>query len=162
MPGRDPISEWFDRGARDFMTRVYARPGQWVGTRVAAPSPQEIATAMVRLGINVRGRDHLGRPRWVAGFVRACYYQHKWHRTGNAWHDEKRLTANQGRGIQYEIGHWMPQRGIVPPGYAIRFRSKPGGAAAQKAARKMPDSKRIFLEDGELGPKWADPSLRDW
>jgi hypothetical protein len=160
-PRRDPVSTWFDRDARTFLDRVYARPGQWVGTRVAAPTPVEAARAALE-GINVAGRDHLGRPRWVAAFVRSAYYQHKWHRTGKSWHDDRRLTANDARGISYEVGRWMPRRGVVPAGYAVRFMSRPGGRAAMKAVGKMPESKRIFLADGSPGPRWADPATRDY
>lgn len=158
---RDPVSTWFDRAAREFLDRVYARPGQWVGTRVPVPTDQEAERA-AGYGIDVRGRDQLRRPRFAAAFVRSAYYQAKWHRTGRHWHDERRLTPNEVRSLRYEVGRWMPRRGLVPAGYAVRFMSKPGGEAARKAVAKMPDSQRIYLEDGEPGPKWADPVHRDW
>lgn len=160
-PRRDPVSEWFDAGARQLLDRVYARPGQWVGTRVAAPTPREAARAALE-GINVAGRDQWGRPRWPAALIRAVYYQHKWHRTGKLWHEDRRLTPNDTRGISYEIGRWMPVRGMVPAGYAVRVTSHPGGSAAVRAAKRKPEERRIFTDEGEPGPRWADPGLRDY
>ena len=158
---RDPVSELFDASAREFLDRMYARPGQWVGTRVVLPGPRQTAWAAGR-GINLLGTDQWGRPRFVAAFIRACYYQAKWHRTGTRWHDDRRLTANDTRGISYEIGRLMPVRGIIPAGRAVRIRSHPGGDAAQRAVRKMPDTRRIFDDQGAPAARWADPTLRDW
>jgi hypothetical protein len=155
------VSELFDSGARTLLARAYARPGQWAGTRVAAPSPRQIAH-FAGQGINVLGRDQWGRDRWAAGFIRAVYYQHKWFSAQGSLRTERRTVANDSRGIRYELGRRMPVLGVIPAGRAVRIVSKPGGAAAVKAVRKMPDSARIYDDQGNTAGRWADPAGRDW
>ena len=162
MPAeRDPVSVLFDRGARILLERAYARPGQWVGTRIAFPSPRHVAH-FATLGINVLGTDHLGRDRWVAGFIRSVYWLNKWHFTKSGYRAERRTTYNEGRAVQYELGRRMPVLGIIPAGRAVRIRTRPGGQAARNAARKMPDSKRIYTDDKQPGERFSDPNDRDW
>ena len=157
---RDPVSELFDGPARQLLDRMYARPGQWVGTRIVAPSPNQVAYFAMG-GINVLGKDHMGRPRWSAGFVRAVYYQAKWHRTGSRWHADRRLTPNQARGISYEVGRMLPVLGVIPAGRAVRIKSHPGGAAAQRAVARLPRSERIY--DGDRpGARYSAVADRDW
>jgi hypothetical protein len=163
MPGRtrDPVSELFDRGARVLLTRAYARPGQWAGTRVAAPSPRQVAY-FASMGINVLGRDQWGRDRWAAGFIRAVYYQHKWFYSQGALRTSKRMAANDARAIRYELGRRMPVLGVIPAGRAVRIMVQPGGQAAMRAVKRLPDSRRIWDDTGEPAARWADPALRDW
>jgi hypothetical protein len=33
---------------------------------------------------------------------------------------------------------------------------------ARAAARRLPDSKRIYTDQGGPGKRWSDPGLRDW
>lgn len=156
---RDPVSVLFDRGARSLLDRAYARPGQYVGTRITGPSPGQVAYFAAQ-GINVLGRDELGRDRWAAGFVRALYHQHKWHRTGRGW-GARRMVPNDARAIQYELGRQLRALGIIPAGRAVRIISRPGGAAADRAAQKLPADERIFA-GGAQGPRATDSTMRDW
>jgi hypothetical protein len=158
---RDPVSELFDRGARTLLSRAYARPGQWVGTRVAFPSARQIAHFGGQ-GINVLGQDQWGRDRWAAGFVRAVYYQHKWFYSQGRLRSEKRMAANDARSIRYELGRRIPVLGVIPAGRAVRIMVNPGGQAAMKAVKRLPDSRRIYEDSGAPGGRWADPAARDW
>jgi hypothetical protein len=157
---RDPVSELFDRGARALLERAYAAPSAWVGTRVKAPGPAEIAY-FAGLGIGVLGRDELGRDRWAAGFIRAVYYQHRWHRTGRGW-GPRRMVPNDARAIRYDIGVMKPALGIIPRGRAVRIMSVPGGQAAYRAAARLPEGRRIWAAEGTPGARWADAAARDW
>lgn len=153
------MSVLFDAGARRLLERAYDRPGQWIGTRVAAPSPAE-AAYFASQGINVYGRDQLGRDRWAAGFIRAVYYQHRNYRTGRGW-GGRRLAPYDGRAIRYELGRQLRELGVIPAGRAVRIRSVPGGPAAQRAAEKLPYSQRILTDSGP-GPAQAIAADRDW
>lgn len=138
MPAqRDPVSVLFDSAARRFLERAYAAPGEWVTTRVALPTAEQTIWA-ARQGIDVHGRDHLGRPRWTAGFVRAIYHQAQWYRTGNKWVTSRRMTPNETRTIGYEIGRWMPERGVIPAGRLVSIRSITR-AEARRAAERAPE-----------------------
>ena len=155
------MSVLFDRGARVLLERAYARKGQWVGTLVAGPTPAQV-TYFLAQGINVLGTDQWGRDRWAAGFIRAVYYQHRWFYAQGRFTSSRRMTANDSRGIRYELGRRKAALGIIPAGRAVRIVSKPGGGAAMNAVKKMPDSKRIYTDDGGLGDRWANPNGRDW
>lgn len=158
---RDPVSIRFDEGARRFLARAYAHPGQWVNTRVADPLPWQVAYFAAQ-GINVLGRDQWGRPRWVAGFIRACHYQHKWHYAKGRFQAERRTTPNRSKPVSIEIGIRKPVLGVIPAGRAVRIISRRGGQAAMNAVQRKPDSRRIYDDDGNPAARWADPSGRDW
>ena len=158
---RDPVSELFDRGARTLLERAYARPGQWVGTRVAFPSARHVAY-FAGEGINVLGQDQWGRDRWAAGFIRAVYYQHKWFYSQGQLRSERRTTANQTRAVRYELGRRMPVRGVIPAGRAVRIRVEAGGGKAMAAVKRLPESRRIYDDSGSPAARWADPNERDW
>lgn len=158
---RDPVSELFDTGARTLLTRAYARPGQWTGTRLAFPSARHIAY-FAGEGINVLGRDQWGRDRWAAGFVRAVYYQHKWFYSQGRLRSERRTAANDARAVRYELGRRLPVLGVLPAGRAVRVMVQPGGQAAMRAVKRLPDSRRIYDDQGNPAARWADPNGRDW
>jgi hypothetical protein len=159
MYERDPVSVLFDEGARRLLERAYARPGQWIGTRVKAPSAAE-AGWFAAQGINVYGRDQIGRDRWAAGFIRAVYYQHRNYRTGRGW-GGRRLAPYDGRAIRYELGRQLRELGVIPAGRAVRIKSVPGGPAAVRAAERLPYSQRILTDSGP-GPLISVAADRDW
>ena len=169
---RDPVSELFDTSARRLLDRAYAHPGQWAATRLANPSLRHLAWLAAH-GINPYapdrpsaqgGRGLNARTTWARGFIRAVYHQHKWYSgaPGGGWRDERRTTPRQAGALQVEVGRAVPVRGIIPAGRAVRIRLRPGGQAARKAVRKLPDSARIFTDRGEAAARWSDPDLRDW
>lgn len=149
------MSVLFDTGARNLLRRAYARPGQWAGTSVALPTPRHVAH-FAGQGVNVLGTDQWGRDRWAAGFIRALYYQHKWYYAQGQLGTERRMTANDTRGLQYELGR------LTLAGRAVRIRTRPGGSAAMKAVKRMPEAKRIYDDHGNPAARWADPLQRDW
>ena len=168
---RDPVSVMFDRGARRLLSRAYARPGQWVGTRVAIPDART-ARHLASLGIQWAGPDrpsaHGGRgldarTRWVRGFVRALYYQHKNYSGGGGWRDSKRAVPRHSGAIEIQVGRAMAAAAGAPAGRAVRVRfHTAGGQAAKDAAQRRSDSARIYTDDGAPGARWSDPALRDW
>lgn len=158
---RDPVSVLFDRGARVFLERAYGRPGQWTGTRLAVPRPEQVAYFAAR-GIDVGGRDQWGRDRWAAGFIRAVYYQHKWFYSQGQLRSERRVTANQTRAVRYELGRRLPALGVLPAGRAVRVMVNAGGGRAVAAVKRLPDARRIYDDEGSPAGRWADPEARDW
>lgn len=162
MPhARDPVSELFDRGARTLLTRAYPAPGTWKGTRIVAPTPRQVAH-FAALGINVLGRDQWGRDRWAAGFIRAVFYQHKWYYSQGRLGNERRMTANDARALSYDLGLMKPALGVIPRGRAVRIMIRPGGQAAVRAVKRLPDARRIYDDAGSPAGRWADPTARDW
>jgi hypothetical protein len=175
MPAtRDPVSEWFDGSARRLLGRAYARPEIWIGTRVADPAPRHLAR-LAALGISATagdpvqalpGRGINARDRWTRGFVRAVYYQHKWYsgRPGGGWRGAKRTVPRSASALEVQVGRRVVPRGeLIPAGRAVRVRVRRGGDQAYRAVRRMPDSRRIFTDEGGAGARWADPTVtRDW
>lgn len=155
------MSVLFDRGARTLLRRAYSRPGQWVGTRLVAPSAREVAYFAAQ-GINVLGTDQWGRDRWAAGFIRAVYYQHKWFYAQGSLREEKRVSANSARAVRYELGRRLPVLGILPAGRAVRVRVESGGGKAMAAVKRLPDSRRIYDDGGNPAGRFAYVGDRDW
>jgi hypothetical protein len=162
----------FDPGARRLLARAYARPGMWVGTRVAVPDGKT-AAHLARLGIQWAGPDKPSaqggrgldaRTRWVRGFVRAMYYQHKnMSDGGGGWREDKRTVPRHAGAIEIQVGRAMAARERAPAGRAVRVMfHAAGGQAAKDAARARADSSRIYTDDGAPGQRWSDPALRDW
>jgi hypothetical protein len=168
---RDPVSELFDKGAAKLLARAYANPGAWVGTRIAAPTPRHTRWA-ASIGIELSGPDRApggaARNRWMRAFIRSVYYQHKWfYRQGEGLRlGDKRAAPNQSRALRYEVGlvrlDRTPAGAVANRGRAVRIKLVEGGDAAQRAARRMPASKRIFNDDGTTGARWSNPADRDW
>lgn len=171
---RDPVSEWFDSAARRLLARAYARPGVWIGTRVADPAPRHLAR-LASLGISATdgdpvnrlpGRGVNARDRWTRGFVRSIYYQHKWYsgKPGGGWRGQKRTVARDAAAIEIEVGRRVVARGeLIPAGRAVRVRVRRGGGQAMRAVRRMPDSRRIYTDAGAPADRWSDPAVtRDW
>lgn len=164
------MSVLFDAGARKLLRRAYARPGQWVGTRLADPPARTVAWA-VELGINLLGPDNAStlsgaalpaRTRWARAFIRSVYYQHKWHYARGELQPTRRLRPNPDRSVEFEVGRRVPVLGILPAGRAVRIRVRTGGQAATRAVRKMPEGARIYTDDGHPGGRWAYSGDRDW
>jgi hypothetical protein len=174
MPGtqRDPISEMFDGAARTLLSRAYARPGEWIMSRVADPTPRQRGYASER-GIQVDGPDNPSvrggkglnaRTRWCRAFARALYYNHKWYSaTGQTSMRSQRRTSPRAAGaLRIEIGRHMPARGVIPAGRAIRIQVARGGQAKDRAVRRLPSSARWVTEDKTAGPRQSSIDLRDW
>lgn len=181
MPGgatRDPVSVLFDRQARILLARVYRLPrGVWAGVRVAPPTARHLAWAAGR-GMDLLGPDNAStasgqhedaRTRWLRGMVRALYYQHKWYSDarGGGMRDEKRTTPASTGALQVEVGGWLgprTERGVivVPGGHAVRARLQYGGKTARRVVQAMPDSDRIWTDDGAPAARFSLVERRDW
>lgn len=173
MPARqrDPVSQWWDTAARELLGRAYARPGQWVGTRVADPDPRHHRLAAVH-GIDLNGPDPVdvlpgkgvnARTRWVRGFIRSLYYQHqRYHAAGGTWRAAQRTVPYGSQALKVEVGRRVRARGVIPAGRAVRVKILPGGRAANAAVRKLPDSRRYIEDDGAPGSRQATFETADY
>lgn len=160
---RDPVSILWDLPAAYLLERARKARGGWQGTRIADPSPRQRA-ALARLGINpdrpdnpsaIGGRARAGRgvdakTRWARGFVRALMYQND------------RRHGGPGLAVEVQVGRHKPAGVRVPAGRAVRIRIRRGGSVARRIVRQLPDSKRIYTDEGFPGQRWSDPGLRDW
>jgi hypothetical protein len=169
---RDPLSVPFDAGARRLLDRAYARPGIWIATRIADPTIRQ-RTRVIAMGINPSGPDPVralpgkgvdARDRWTRAFIRALYYQHKWYsgKPGGGW--RRRSSPRSASALEVEIGRRLVPKGeLIPAGRAIRIRVRRGGTVARHAVERLPDSRRIYRDDGSAGDRWSDPAVtRDW
>jgi hypothetical protein len=168
MPlSRDPVSEQFDAAAARLIRRADARRGQWVGTYVQNPSPAWMLWAR-RRGIRLLGPDtaagQQARTRWCRAFVRSVYYLHKHYFYEGKGLDlsDRRVSPNGPRALQYQVGTVRTDKLGIVVGRAVRIRFVQGGQAAMKAVQAMPDSRRIWTEDGRPAGRFANPSDRDW
>lgn len=173
---RDPVSELFDNRARELLVRVYRLPrGAWAGVRVPPPSRNQVRWA-AGMGIDLRGPDNAStegshydaRTRWLRAFVRSLNYQHKWYSDGRggSLRTEKRTTPVRAP-LEVEVGGWLAPvmrdgRITVPGGNAVRARIRYGGKTARRVVEAMPDSKRIWTDDGRPAGLFSNPVLRDW
>lgn len=174
---RDPVSELFDATARRLLARVYRLPkGAWAGVRVAPP-PARTAAWAAGMGIDLSGPDNASaegshydaRTRWLRAFLRSLHYQHKWYSDarGGGLRDEKRTTPASTGALQIEVGGWLAPvmrdgRITVAGGHAVRARLRYGGKTARRVVQSMPDSKRIWTDEGHPAGRFSNPALRDW
>ena len=153
MPGgwmqdqRDPVSKWFDASAVDFLARAYRDQGQWVSQYLAPPS-RRARGALAVMGEDWQARDRWGEVRWVRAFKRSVYYQLRVHGyAGELRLGESRVSPWPGMSLEWETGRRVTKPGWPQARWAIRIRLHPTGAAANRAARKIPGDQR-----------WIDPA----
>lgn len=168
MPGvqRDPVSVQFDAASARLLRRAYERKGEWAGTYVRNPGAEWLAWGL-RNGVNLLGADNApggqARTRWARAFVRSAFYQHRWHyypARGLVLAD--RRSSPWGRPLQYQVGTVRLTPAGLVVGRAVRVRTQSGGKAAQRAAAQLPDSRRIYNDDGSPGPRFSSIAGRDW
>lgn len=108
------------------------------------------------------------RTRWLRGMVRALYYQHKWYSDGKGgMRTAKRTAAVPPGPLEVEVGGWLGPRMqgasiVVPGGHAVRVRLRYGGKTARRAVEAMPDSERIWTDDGQPAGRFSLIERRDW
>ena len=170
---RDPVSQLLDRGARRLLVMAYEqRAGTWVMSRLADPSDAHLRWGMSAgleplmgrdRAVTVSGRQANAHTRWGRGFVRALYFNHRWFgdKPARSMRAERR-TVPYSLPLEVEWGRRLPALGVIPAGRAVRIRIAAGGATKLRVVKALPDSDRIFLDDGSTGDRWADPSRRDW
>lgn len=186
MPAeRDPVSVLFDGAARRLLARAYARPGEWVMTRLADPAPRHVAWAAERGISSLTGPDRSSarggaglnaRTRWCRAYVRALYFQHRWFsgggHDGKGWRGERRMTPRNAGALRIEVGRHLaatpqfdprdPGAGGFPPGRAVRVQLARGGQSARRVVTALPDSRRIYDDQGVPAARWSDIGKRDW
>lgn len=159
---RDPVAVSMDGAARQLLARVYRARGAWVSTRLADPTPAQVAMWWLR-GINVLAGDPVprgglnARSRWARAYVRALWYQHKWYslRGGGGWREERRMVMRHP-GIQVEVGPHRAALGVIPAGRPVRVRL---ADPAEAEERGRPERAWAWADGG---PRAADPTRRDW
>lgn len=150
MYQRDPVSVLFDAGAARLLERAYAQQGRAVTTRLANPTPNQVAH-FAALGIDVNGPDGKSgqgvlnaRSRWARGFIRSLNYQHK--RSTKAY-----------LGLIVEVGRALPggaQAGTrLVPGRQVTVKVMRGGRSHVQRKGGL-----VYTE----GPGRSDPAARDW
>jgi hypothetical protein len=158
---RDPISEWFDGPARRLLERAYANRDGWTGVYLSQPSARQRAAAGWSHGIwDLGERDRWGEVRWVRAFKRSVYYQLGWYgRSGHVDFSEKRLAGPRpfAASLQWETGNLVMRAGWPASKWAIRVSLHDGGAAAARAAGRLPAAKRWQESGGR-----STASDRDW
>jgi hypothetical protein len=159
---RDPVSVLFDTGARALLARAYANRGQWQATRLANPTIPLAGRLARTYGIRWDGPDNArtasgkklnARTRWGRGFVRSVYYVNKAEHGG------------RGGAIEIEIGRALPRLGVLPPGRAVRVRTRVGGRTALRSVQAKSDVDRIYDSEGGPAGRFAGgelAALRDW
>lgn len=173
MPAqRDPVSVSFDGAAAALLRRAYRAEGQWRATRLGNP-PAEWVRWGRRNGVNLLGPDTasggLARTRYARALIRSVYYLHKWHYREGAGGRPATLDLSErraspwGHPLQFEVSRYVriSAEGVVL-GRVVRIRTLPGGAAAERAAAALPDSRRMYDNEGTPAGRFADPALRDW
>lgn len=160
---RDPASVLWDTAARALLARARAARGGWQGTRIADPSPRQRA-ALASLGINVDGRD---KPSALAGRARGGQgldAKTRWARAfaRAVWYANDRRNGGPGLSLELEVGRHKVAGKTVPAGRAVRLRVKRGGTVARRIVQNMPESKRIYTDEGAPAMRWSDPGRRDW
>lgn len=157
---RDPVSEWFDRAAEQWLERAYRRPGKWEPTYLAPPSAARRAQAHL-MGEDLDKRDRWGELRWVRAFKRAVYNAHKLYgyaadfRPGDARASDAGATA-----LRWETGGLLRKSGWPTRRRELRIMIVPGGAAADAAVARVPAAK-TYTADAAYRSKPGPPD-RPW
>ena len=162
----DPVSTLFDAAAKRLLERAYARPGEFVRTRLANPGPRTVAFASARGINNLLGPDPVAtsggglnaRTRYCRAFVRAIYRQHKKSGMPGGIHVEvgRHIPASP----QFDPEH--PDRGGFPPGRAVQVLYRADKNKARAYMRNQPDSAKAIDNKGYPTRRWSNPGQRDW
>jgi hypothetical protein len=164
---RDPVSVQFDEAAARLLRRAYDLPrGTWAGTYVRNPSPSWMAWGAAH-GMSLLGPDNApggqARTRWCRAFVRSCFYLHRWYYyPGDGLRLGDRRASPWGRPLQYQVGTVRITPAGLIVGRAVRVRTQAGGQKAADAAAALPDSRRIYTDDGQPGGRYSSIAGRDW
>lgn len=157
----DPVSLLFDAGAVRLLRRAYTVRPAWAATPVAAPAPEHWQWAF-SIGIDlaelsVIGDNPVPVNRWLRGFVRRCYWYHKWHyydTIGTLDLSRKRMAPADTRSLRYEVGQRARRiEGTRFYGTPVRIRLMAGGQLA-----KVPPGRRYTVNEDVR----SLPEDRDW
>jgi hypothetical protein len=157
---RDPLSEWFDGAASDWLARAYRTPGKWVTVYLAPPSKTRRALARTMGEPDLDKRDRWGEIRWVRAYKRAVYWNHKNYGYAESFRPgEARAADTAATGLRWETlgllrkAGWPTRRRelaimIVPPGDAM------AAAAARPASQRYDLDERYRSKPGPPDRPW--------
>ena len=163
---RDPVSTLFDGGAARLLRRAYLVKPAWAGTPVAPPTLEHRAY-FGELGIDLDELSAIGdNPdpvnRWLRGFVRACYYVHKWHyyeSLGTLELGRRRMAPADTRALRYEVASRARRiEGTRVYGTPVRIRLMSGAPGGRPALSRVPLERRYTANENMR----SLPEDRDW
>jgi hypothetical protein len=136
---RDPLSQVFDPVTRRALARCYAAPGRWVPARLPRAGAR-LFVAWYARGVDLHAADPWddGLDRYVRGFIRSAYWQHRWHGGYEGLQPERRPVPWDGLVLVYDADKQAGQ-------WRVRL------MAAPKGDKRLPRRKRKFTRPDRAG-----------
>jgi hypothetical protein len=161
---RDPLSEWFDRTAADWLARAYRNAGSWEGLYLAPPSAQRRAQAAAELGIgNLMEKDRWGLDRWTRALKRAVHFQHKHYGYAAEFRfGEERASAQAATALRWDTGQLIRKAGWPQRRRQLDIMIVPAGWAANQAVRSEPADRQFTAPAGAALRSRPAPPDRPW
>lgn len=144
----DPISEWFERAAADWLGRAYRHPGKWEPTYLAPPTRARRAEA-ARLGeTDLDARDRWGEVRWVRAYKRAVYRVHKeYGYAGELRFGDPRTSPSSATALKWETRGLLRKTGWPTRRRELVIMIVPGGDVSTAVVRHgIPAAKRYTVD----------------
>ena len=137
---RDPVSQMFDTASRRALRRCYAAQGRWVAVRLPRLTARLFIRWLTR-GEDLRAADPWDDSidRYVRGFVRACYHNHRWYGDWGGLRDERRAAPWDGLALVYRADR-------TPTGWRVRLMTAP------KGDRRLPRKAKRFKDPERVSP----------
>lgn len=158
---RDPLSEWFDGAAADWLARAYRRPGKWEVTYLAPPTAHRRLIARQLGETDLDKVDRWGEKRWTRAYKRAVYHNHKNYGYAESFRPgETRAAPAAATALKWETGKLVRKAGWPTRRLELRIMIVPGGDAATEAAAAVPAAKR-YTADERFRSKPGPPD-RPW
>ena len=135
---RDPVSQMFDTASRRALRRCYASPGRFVPVRLPRLTARLFITWLTR-GEDLREADPWDPDidRYVRGFVRACYHNHRWYGDWDGLRRERRSAPWDGMVLVYRAER-------TTTGWRVRLITAPkGDRRLPRKAKRFEDPERI-------------------
>jgi hypothetical protein len=161
---RDPLSEWFDRVAAEWLGRAYRNAGSWEGLYLAPPSRARQLQAAAELGIgNLGEKDRWGLDRWTRALKRAVYHQHKNHGYAAEFRlADQRVSDRAATALRWNTGGLIQKAGWPQRRRQLDIMIVPAGWAADTTVLALPPTRQYTSAAGAgLRSKPAPPD-RPW
>jgi hypothetical protein len=161
---RDPLSEWFDAAAANWIARAYRRPGTWEGLYLAPPTAARRAQAASELGIyNLAEKDRWGLDRWTRALKRATYRQHKnYGYAGEFRLGDQRADDGAATALRWDMGPLVRKQGWPQRRRELHIMIASAGLMAELAVSQVPPSQRYTSPAGEGYRSKPAPPDRPW
>lgn len=158
---RDPISEWFDAAALQWLVRAYRHPGRWEPTYLAPPSPARRLQAAALGEYDLGAVDRWGEIRWVRAFKRSVYHQHKLYGYASGMRPgDPRAADTAATALRWETRGLLRKTGWPTRRRELALMIVMDTGAAMEAAAARPAAARY-----DLNPAYASrpgPPDRPW